>query len=179
LAIYSNKGNTPKDVSGDDIRSTIITPTGVERVHNYKDSSGKNRKKSYRLNKIKKVLETAGPARTSYVEFDPRRAKKNTPVSVLVSFNQPIQVTGSPTLAVANTAAGASGLVATANSSVYYAGNTLNFKFTPTVAGTYKIAPQTIGGTNTIKYTKFDGSNPSANTSIPTGVVFGNLVVTD
>lgn len=175
MAIYSKKGSLPKDIRGKDIQNTVITSTGIERVHTYKDSAGNARKKSYRYNKMNGVLQGAGKAKPSYVEFNPKTAKVNTPVSVLVSFNQAITATGNTSIAIANTAGGSSGLVGRANNSVYYAGNTLQYNFTPTVAGTYKVAPQTITGT--VNYRTHTGSTAAANTAIPNDVVFGNLVV--
>lgn len=174
MPIHNNVGGIPKSIVGDERRSTIFTATGVERVHQYTDSAGVSRKKSERLNKIKNVLTSAGTAKPSYIEFEKNRSVINQPVNVLVSFNQAINVTGSSTLAIANTAGGAAG-TATASNAVSYAGNTLTFIFTPTVAGTYTIRGQTIGGGSTIT-TK--GSNTAVTKAFANNDVNSILVVT-
>lgn len=80
----------------------------------------------------------------------------STSANIYVVFNEPVKYSGAGVtlkLAVANTVSGnamvAKALRSNSNTGVVLANNTLVFKFTPTVAGTYKVQAQTIANTAT------------------------------
>lgn len=160
-------------------RNVIATNVGWVRRHIKKDnSSGAVRLQDELLVPIGGLSNTTnlGFPDVAQIYFSGKGAgATGVSANVYVVFNEPVKYSGAGVtlkLAVANTVSGnamvAKALRSNSNTGIKLANNTLVFKFTPSVAGTYKVQAQTIANTST----------GSANlVSINTGNESANLVI--
>lgn len=145
MPLWDKAGKKPEYLSRIEKRNVVGTDIGFVRRITYTDVHGNSRQKDEVLVPI---YDLAGPTNMGFPDItdvwhEPSTAVANTEISTFVSFDEPVRANTDLQISIANTAGGATA-TATANTTVYYANNTLKFTWTPTVAGTYKVQAQTI-----------------------------------
>ncbi len=152
MSTWDKTSKLPSSLTRADKRSVIATDRGFVRRQKYTDVHSNVRIKDELLVPINGLANSTnfGSPSVSDIWFTSGTATANTEVTINLTFDEPVShngLAGDIRMAVANTAGGAAGLVAThtANSSsVTGASNFIEFTFTPTVAGSYTISAQTL-----------------------------------
>jgi len=173
----TNTFTFPKYLNREDKRNVVATKAGYVRL---KKVTGTPDETLIAANNLHLKV---GTTKVSDVWHSVSTIKKNNPVKTTLSFDHPIQnLGGSVKIAVANTISGGA-VTAEAPALTVASGNQLEFTWTPTVAGTYKVQAQTAsnGSATAVSVRTNDGAN-SALSIIVSGAASntaGTVVVTN
>lgn len=150
MPLWSKTGTKPQGYDRTQKRSIVATDLGWEKQIAYKDNENATRLKREVIADVTGLANSTNMGTPSIADiwFSASTAVANTAVDVFVSFDEPVAHNsggGALKLNVANTVGGSAQVaVCATNTIITNAQNTLQFSFTPTVAGTYKIQAQTI-----------------------------------
>ena len=136
MPLWDTSNTPPKYLSDKQKRNVVRTPQGWIRIS--KRDGAPNEP-------LVLVANTAslGVATVQDMWHSEASSTVGTQITTTINFNQPIQnLGGSLKINVANTISG-SVKVGTAPANIVYEGNKIQFTWTPTVAGTYKVQAQT------------------------------------
>lgn len=181
MSIWNKTSNKPQNLSRQDKRNVIATDIGWVRRITYTDVHGNSRRKDEILVAIDGLANTSNMGIPEIDDvWSQNNAVINTPVNTWISFNEPITTTTKVKVNIANTAGGGAGLVASsANTTAVYGGNKLLVRWTPTVAGSYKVSAQTVanGSTGAINVRSANAGTEAANLVISAGISNNSIVV--
>lgn len=144
MPIWNKTNKKPTSFTRQQRRNIMATDQGWVSRRRYVDQHGRTRTKEVMLVPINGLANSTfmGSPDIDDLWFSRTAVTTGTVVNTWISFNEPITSTSPMRLTVANTAGGAV-RTATANTTVYGT-NKLLFRWTPTVAGTYKVQAQNI-----------------------------------
>lgn len=135
-----NRTTLPKNLTREEKRNIVATDIGY--VRKLKRGNTTKEELIVPINGVANSSNWGAPIITDMWHSN-TQVPVNTQVSTFVSYSEPLTVAGSSRVTVANTAGG-SVRTAVATNNVIGAENTLQFNWTPTIPGTYKIQAQTI-----------------------------------
>lgn len=190
MSSWDKTSKLPSHLPRAEKRSVIATDRGFVRRQKYTDVHSNVRIKDELLVPIDGLANSSnfGAPNISDVWFSSDTATANTEVTVNVTFDEPVNhsgLSGSIKMAIANTAAGASGLVAihTSNAtSITGSSNQLSFSFVPTVVGSYSVSAQTLANVSAtaINLRSLNTGTEAATLTVNTAIAatVGTLTVT-
>lgn len=146
-------------------RNVIATVNGWVRRQNKTDMHGNVRQIDEMLVPIAGLANSTNLGFPDVSQVYVSTNNSSNTANVYVVFNEPVKVNATCTLVVANTASGnaINGTVSSAAADVINANNTLVFRMSGIVPGTYKVEAQTIANTATGAVVSLNAGGETAN----------------